>query len=275
MSRFHISAAVVFAIALGACSHGHEQSDEPRPTGATAATPEPTLPATPQPAPSTDHKNVTGKVLAVFGDSLAAGYGLPQGKSFPDSLQKKLDAAGYQWRVVNLGISGDTTEGGAARIDSATSLQPSIVVLELGGNDGLRGMPLASTRQNLERMIAEFQKAGAKVVLAGMSLPPNYGPDYIQGFEKIYKDLAAQYHAPLIPFLLSDIVTKDLRYFQPDGIHPTAPGAEIVAGTVLRTLEPLLGRPGHALDITAPPQFRDLPKRAVPAERPPMVPQPR
>jgi acyl-CoA thioesterase-1 len=271
MSRFHISAAVVFAIALGGCSHGREQSEEARPTGATAATPEPTLPATPQPTPSADPR----KVLAVFGDSLAAGYGLPAGRSFPDSLQKKLDAAGYEWRVVNLGISGDTTEGGAARIDSATSLKPSIVIVELGGNDGLRGMPLASTRQNLERMITEFQKAGAKVVLAGMSLPPNYGPDYIQGFEKIYKDLAAQYHAPLIPFLLSDIVTKDLRYFQPDGIHPTAPGAEIVAGTVLRTLEPLLGRPGHALDraeprhheFRDPPMSKPLPPRTVPQPR--------
>jgi acyl-CoA thioesterase-1 len=270
MSRFQISAAVVFAIALGGCSRAHEQPEEPRPTGATAATPEPTLPAAPQPPPSTDSR----KVLAVFGDSLAAGYGLPPGKSFPDSLQKKLDAAGYQWRVVNLGISGDTTEGGVARIDSATSLKPSIVIVELGGNDGLRGMPLASTRQNLERMITEFQKAGAKVVLAGMSLPPNYGPDYIQGFEKVYKDLAAQYHAPLIPFLLSDIVTKDLRYFQPDGIHPTAPGAEIVAGTVLRTLEPLLGRPGHALDGAAPGhhEFRDPPMKPLP---PRTTPQPR
>jgi acyl-CoA thioesterase-1 len=270
MSRFQISVAVVFAVSLGACSRAHEQSEEPRPA---SAAPEraSTAPALPSPTASTDDR----KVLAVFGDSLAAGYGLPQGKSFPDALQKKLDAAGYAWHVVNLGISGDTTEGGAARIDSATTLKPSIVILELGGNDGLRGMPLASTRQNLEQMIAAFQKAGAKVVLAGMSLPPNYGPDYIQGFEKIYKDLAAQYHAPLIPFLLSDIVTKDLRYFQPDGIHPTAPGAEIVAGTVLRTLEPLLGRPGHALDTAAPRQLRDMPQRPMPPARGPVVPQPR
>jgi acyl-CoA thioesterase I len=269
MSRFQISVAVVFAIALGGCSRGHEQSEEPRPASAAPDSTSP-APASPAPTPSNDPR----KVLAVFGDSLAAGYGLPPGKSFPDDLQKKLDAAGYAWRVVNLGISGDTTEGGAARIDSAVSLRPSIVIVELGGNDGLRGMPLASTRQNLDRMIVEFQKAGAKVVLAGMSLPPNYGPDYIQGFEKIYKDLAAQYHAPLIPFLLSDIVTKDLRYFQPDGIHPTAPGAEIVAGTVLRTLEPLLGRPGHALDTAAPHQFRDVPKGVAPPARGPIVPPP-
>lgn len=179
-------------------------------------------------------------VIAIFGDSIAAGYGLPSGKSFPDDLQSKLDAAGFAYRVANLGISGDTTEGGLSRIDSATSLHPAIVVVELGGNDGLRGMPLASTRANLDQMIAAFQGAGAKVVLAGMTLPPNYGSDYIESFQKIYKDLAAKYRVPLIPFLLADIVTKDLRYFQPDGIHPTAAGADIVAGTVMKTITPLL-----------------------------------
>jgi acyl-CoA thioesterase-1 len=179
-------------------------------------------------------------VIVVFGDSISAGYGVPNGLSFPDDLQKKLDAAGDPYRVVNLGISGDTTEGGVSRISSATSLKPAIVILELGGNDGLRGMPLSSTRENLEQMITAFQAAGAKVVLAGMTLPPNYGPEYIHGFEKIYKDLAAEHKLTFIPFLLSDIVTKDLRYFQPDGIHPTAPGAEIVAGTVFKKLQPML-----------------------------------
>ena len=174
-----------------------------------------------------------------------AGYGLDAGQSFPDDLQKKLDAQGYAWHVVNLGISGDTTEGGVARMDSATSLKPGIVILELGGNDGLRGLPLAMTRQNLETMIETFQRAGARVVLAGMTLPPNYGSDYIAGFEKIYKDLAAKYQLTLIPFLLSDIVTSDLRYLQRDGIHPTAEGAEIVSGTVLRAVKPLLGQPAR------------------------------
>lgn len=159
-------------------------------------------------------------------------------------MQKALDAQGYAWRVVNLGISGDTTEGGVARVDSATSLKPAIVILELGGNDGLRGLPLAVTRQNLATMIQDFQNAGARVVLAGMTLPPNYGADYIQGFQKIYKDLAAQYHLRLIPFLLADMITQDLRYFQRDGIHPTAAGAVIVSQTVMRTVKPLLGPPG-------------------------------
>lgn len=176
----------------------------------------------------------------VFGDSLSAGYGLESGQSFPDMMQRKLDAEGKPWRVVNLGISGDTTEGGAARIDTATSLLPQIVILELGGNDGLRGLPLKATRANLEKMITAFQRAGARVVLAGMTLPPNYGPDYIHGFERTYRDLATKYKLTLIPFLLQDIITSDLRYLQRDGIHPTAEGAEIVAGSVLRTIKPLL-----------------------------------
>ena len=182
----------------------------------------------------------TKKVLVVFGDSLSAGYGLPAGQSFPDDMQRTLDKEGYRWQVKNLGISGNTTEDGVARIDSAVRWMPAIVLLELGGNDGLRGLPLKVTRQNLETMIVAFQQAGAKVVLAGMTLPPNYGPDYIRSFQNIYKDMAAKYKLKLIPFLLSDIVTPDLRYLQRDGIHPTAEGAEIVSGTVLKVVKPLL-----------------------------------
>src|SRR6202521_4006222 len=111
-------------------------------------------------------KEDTRKVLVVFGDSLSAGYGLRPGQSFPDDLQRKLDAQGYAWRVVNLGISGDTTQGGAARVATGTALKPAMVLIELGGNDGLRGLPLAKTRANLEAMIAAFERAGARVVLA-------------------------------------------------------------------------------------------------------------
>lgn len=186
-------------------------------------------------------KGDTRKVLLVFGDSLSAGYGVPPGQSYPDDLQRKLDAQGYAWRVVNLGISGDTTSGGLARVNTGVALRPSLVLLELGGNDGLRGLPLPMTRENLEQMIGAFQRVGARVVLAGMTLPPNYGPDYIRGFEAIYTGLAAKYKIPLIPFLLQDIATRDMRYFQRDGIHPTAEGAQIVSDTVLRAIKPLLG----------------------------------
>lgn len=186
-------------------------------------------------------KEDTRKVLVVFGDSISAGYGVPQGRSYPDDLQKKLDASGFAWRIVNLGISGDTTQGGVARLSTALAAKPAMVLLELGGNDGLRGLPLAMTRMNLDEMISAFERNRAKVVLAGMTLPPNYGPDYVHGFEKIFADLAAKYRLALIPFLLSDIITPDLRFFQPDHIHPTAEGAEIVSDTVWRTIKPLLG----------------------------------
>lgn len=194
-----------------------------------------------QAAMQTLPKEDTKKVLVVFGDSLSAGYGVPPGQSYPDDLQRKLDAQGYAWRVVNLGISGDTTSGGLARVNTGTALRPALVLLELGGNDGLRGLPLAMTRENLDQIIAAFEHVGARVVLAGMTLPPNYGPDYIHSFEAIYSGLAAKHKLPLIPFLLRDIATQDMRYFQRDGIHPTAEGAEIVSNTVYRAIRPLLG----------------------------------
>jgi len=182
----------------------------------------------------------TRKVLLVFGDSISAGYGLAPGLSFPSVIQRTLDSEKRPWRVVNQGVSGDTTAGGASRAQAASRLKPSVVLLELGGNDGLRGLPLKSTRENLEKMITVFQAVGAQVVLAGMTLPPNYGPDYIKGFEQVFKDVAKKYKLKLIPFLLADMITQDLRYFQQDGIHPTKEGAELVAKTALNTLRPLL-----------------------------------
>ncbi len=202
----------------------------------------PVVQTLPRQAPDTgSSRETTKKVLVVFGDSISAGYGVPQGQSYPDDLQHKLDAAGYSWRVVNLGVSGDTTQGGVARLNTAVGAKPDMVLLELGGNDGLRGLPLAMTRMNLDQMIAAFEHAGARVVIAGMTLPPNYGMDYVHGFEKIFTDLAAKYRTPLIPFIFADIITPDLRYFQPDHIHPTADGAEIISNTVFRTIKPLLG----------------------------------
>jgi acyl-CoA thioesterase I len=180
--------------------------------------------------------------IVVFGDSLTEG-GLDEGKSYTNYLQQKITAKGYPYEVVNQGISGDTTTGGVNRVRAATSLKPEIVILELGGNDGLRGIPVASTKKNLESMIQTFQKAGIKVLLAGMSLPPNYGPDYIKSFEGMYKDLAAKYKTPLIPFLLSDLAAKlrtNRGLLRPDGIHPTTEGNRIVADTVMRYLEPML-----------------------------------
>ena len=180
--------------------------------------------------------------IVVFGDSLSAGFGADPGQSFPDYLQKDLDRLGYHYRVVNQGVSGDTTTGGLTRIEEAVREKPAVVILELGGNDGLRGVPLDSTKANLEHIIERLQKARCKVLLAGMTLPPNYGPEYIQQFQAIYRDLARTHRLPLIPFLLADIEfqSRKLGLIQADGIHPTAKGNEIVARTVLKKLTPML-----------------------------------
>jgi acyl-CoA thioesterase-1 len=196
---------------------------------------EPAKPAPQVPARPLD----TRPVIAAFGDSLTAGYGVETGLSYPDFLQKDLDHAGYRYHVVNEGISGDTTAGGLARVDTVTQLAPKIVILELGGNDGLRGLPLESTRANFDAIIPALRKSGAKIVLAGITLPPNYGPDYIKEFEGIYKSLAAAYKLPFIPFLFEGVAGVP-GMMQQDGIHATAKGNEVVAQLVLRTLKPLL-----------------------------------
>ena len=199
-----------------------------------AAAPEPAR-ESPAPAAAPDER----PVIVAFGDSLSAGFGADPGQSYPDFLQKELDRRGYRYRVITSGISGDTTTDGAERIGTVTALKPAIAILEFGGNDGLRGLPVSTTHANLEQMILALQRAGANVVLAGMTLPPNYGEDYIRSFEAVYKDLAQQYHLPLIPFLLRG-VGGNPGLMQRDGIHPTGAGNRIVAENVMRVIEPLL-----------------------------------
>ena len=129
-------------------------------------------------------------VILAFGDSLTAGYNVPPGSGYPERLQRKLDALGYKYRVVGMGISGDTTSGGLARLKAGLDQRPAMVILELGANDGLRGLPVPRMKSNLDDMIAAFQKTGAKVILAGMTLPPNYGEAYVKSFEEAFRDLA-------------------------------------------------------------------------------------
>lgn len=179
------------------------------------------------------------RAIVAFGDSLSAGYGAEPGSSYPDFLQKELDAHGQRYRIVNLGISGDTTTDGLNRVAEVLSNKPYLVIIEFGGNDGLRGLPIETTRANLEKIVSTIQASGAKVLLAGMTLPPNYGADYIKPFEGMYKDLGKRFNAPLIPFLLEGVGGHpDLM--QQDGIHPTAQGNRIVAQTVYRALAPQL-----------------------------------
>jgi acyl-CoA thioesterase-1 len=177
--------------------------------------------------------------IVAFGDSLSAGFGVDAGLSYPDFLQKALDRRGLRYRVVNAGNSGDTSTNGLDRLDQVIALKPAVVIVEFGANDGLRGLPVASTRSNLEQIVAGIEKTGARIVLAGMTLPPNYGPDYIRSFERIYPELAAKHKLALIPFLLEG-VAGDSRYMQPDGLHPNVEGNRRVAQNVMRTLEPLL-----------------------------------
>lgn len=188
------------------------------------------------PASETDRP----KIVA-FGDSLTAGLGVAPEDSYPAELQRRLDALGFRFRVINAGVSGETTAGGLRRVPWILRSRPQFVILELGANDGLRGLKPEQTRANLERMIQQLQASGAHVILAGMTLPPNYGPDYIAEFERIFPDLAAQYGLTLIPFFLEGVAASGTLN-QADGIHPTAEGYRRIVAGVLRTLEPVLAR---------------------------------
>jgi acyl-CoA thioesterase-1 len=204
---------------------------------ATTSTPAAEAPAAPQTAAPT--ANDRRPLIVCFGDSLTAGYGAELGKSYPDYLQASLDAKGYHYRVVNEGISGNTTKDGVERVDSIVAMKPAIVVVEFGGNDGLRGLRIEDSRANLDKIVAILKSSGAKVVLAGITLPPDYGPDYIKQFDDTYTLLAQKYKVPLLPFLLKGVFGVD-GMMQQDRTHATAEGNKVVAGNVLPLLLPLL-----------------------------------
>ncbi len=179
--------------------------------------------------------------LVAFGDSLTAGLGVGRDDAYPAQLQRRLEELGYQYRVINAGASGDTSAGGLRRIPWVLKSKPEVVILELGANDGLRGLSLEQTTQNLTSIIQQLQEADVTVVLAGMKIPPNYGQDYTRGFESIYPALAKQHHLSLIPFFLEGVAASPALN-QADGIHPTKEGYRIVAEQVLKVLKPLLRR---------------------------------
>lgn len=179
------------------------------------------------------------RVIVAFGDSLTAGLGVPADQTYPARLGEKLRAEGYAYRVINAGVSGDTTAGGLRRVQWALRLGPEIVILELGVNDALRGQDLGGVRANLDDLVARFQAAGARVLIAGMRLPPNYGNRYAQDFHRLYAEVARTRRAALMPFFL-DGVGGDPRFNQFDGIHPTAEGYRIVVDRLWPYLRPLL-----------------------------------
>jgi acyl-CoA thioesterase I len=215
---------------ITACRSKTAETPSPQPAASDAAAPaEDTTAAVPDGRP----------VIVAFGDSLTAGFGADTGDSYPDYLEKDLNAMGYRYQVINQGISGNTTKDGVDRLQDALRLKPVVVIVAFGGNDGLRGLPIASTRENLDRIVSTVLDSGAKVVLGGITLPPNYGPDYIRQFNQTYTLLAAKYHVPMLPFLLKNVYGVP-GGMQADGIHATDQGNAQVAKNLLPLIVPAL-----------------------------------
>lgn len=235
MDRRHFFIAVpVLALTVAGCQSSKpaaapSESSEPPDSAAQSAE---------APAPKLD-PNDTRPIIVAFGDSLTAGYGAAPGESYPDYLQRDLDQSGYHYRVANLGVSGNTTKDGVDRLKDVLALKPTVVIVAFGGNDGLRGLPIDATRKNLDRIVATLTASGVKVVLGGITLPPNYGPDYIRQFNETYALLAQKFHAPLLPFLLIKVYGTP-GSMQQDGIHATAQGNQQVAKNLLPLITPLL-----------------------------------
>lgn len=181
-----------------------------------------------------------GNTIVVVGDSLSSGYGIAAEQSWVAMLAETLQSEGYGYHVVNASIAGDTTAGGLARLPRLLEQhEPGLVIIELGGNDGLRGQPVANLRDNLAKMIELSRASGAEVVLAGIQIPPNYGQTYTRALAAVYPELAAELGATLVEFLLADVALNG-ELMQADGIHPNAAGHEIVFANVWSVLEPML-----------------------------------
>jgi acyl-CoA thioesterase-1 len=182
-----------------------------------------------------------GKVILVLGDSISAGYGLPAGAGWVSLLQSRLAAAHYPYTVVNASISGDTTAGGRARLDALLAQhRPAITIVELGGNDGLRGSSVEVMRQNLDAMIGAAEKVGSKVLLIGMRMPPNYGPVYVQRFDASFAEVAKARKVALVPFIFDGFAAEETM-FQADRAHPVAAAQPKMLDTIWRELKPMLG----------------------------------
>ena len=229
MTRLLNCLFVVSAIVAG-CGREHDARERaPEIRGASA-------PAAASPVDSA----AVGRPRIVFlGDSLSAGYGVAKEQSIPSLVQRHLDAEGYNYEVVNQGVSGDTSAGGVSRLDWSLSGDVRILVVELGGNDGLRGLPVATTKQNIGQIIKTAKQRGVQVLLTGMEAPPSYGPLYTAEFRQLFRDLAREHDVPFMPFFLEGVAGNPALN-QPDGIHPNPAGAAIVGQAVWQSLKPLL-----------------------------------
>ena len=183
--------------------------------------------------------HATDRVIAALGDSLTAGLGVARDEAYPSLLEARLHREGLAYRVVNAGVSGDTSAGGLRRVDWVLRTKPEVVIVALGANDGLRGLPVDELRANLEAIVRRVQAAGTRVLLVGMRVPPNYGDEYTRAFAAVFPEVARRTGAALAPFLL-DGVAGQARLNQADGIHPTAEGQRIIAARLWPHLRPLL-----------------------------------
>ncbi len=200
---------------------------------------EATQPVVKQEEPKADSTQSNKKNIVFFGNSLTAGYGLEQAEAFPALIQAKIDSLKLPYKVINAGLSGETTAGGNTRIDWLLNQPMDIFILELGGNDGLRGLSLPQMKSNLGAIVDHSQKSGARVLLVGMKLPPNYGEDYTHAFENAFAEVAKRYHVALVPFMLEGFAEKP-EYFQRARIHPTAEAQPLILDRVWPGLKPLL-----------------------------------
>jgi acyl-CoA thioesterase-1 len=179
------------------------------------------------------------RILVCYGDSITAGYGLEYGQAYPHFLESDLNSQGYHYKVLNLGTSGATTKDALAGLPEILALHPEIAIVEFGGNDGLRGLPLEDTRRNLDQILTRLQDAHIRVLLAGITLPPNYGPAYIRQFQQVFRTLAARHRVAFVPMIYKNLIHVP-GTIQGDGIHPTVKGSRIIAETLLPALKPLL-----------------------------------
>jgi len=242
LKNFIIPLSLLFSLLVPGCDTSNPEQDAP----SSRAGSEP-LALTTQDLKTGNTKSHTPGILdppriVAFGDSLTAGLGIPQDQAYPAVLQRQLDREGYRYRVINAGVSGDTTAGGLRRLNWVLKNHPSIVIIELGANDGLRGHPLNETFHNLENIIQGFQAAGVTVVLTGMHIPPNYGLPYTTKFSTMYSTLADKYDLTFMPFFLDGVATHPALN-QADGLHPTAEGYEVIVQNLMPILEQVLQKP--------------------------------
>jgi acyl-CoA thioesterase-1 len=228
-ARAALGASVVLHLACG----GADPVERPAPA---AADRRPSVAPASATAPAA---RATARRIVFLGDSLTAGLGLPIGEAYPSLIEARLAGRSDEWTVVNAGVSGDTSAGGLRRLDWSIADGAAVVVVALGGNDGLRGLPVDDLRRNLDRIVERAQAAGARVILAGMEAPPNNGPEYAAAFHRVYPEIAEARGATFLPFLLDGVAGLD-AFNQADGIHPNQEGARRVADLVWQALEPIV-----------------------------------